>query len=219
MADRTNEQWLEHLRGDVPIRAEAITDLTERLARGLTYYLSHDRSDLSDRSSEEIQQMAQDFAQEALLKVLDNLDSFRGESQFLTWASKIAARVAISELRRARYRDYSLDYLTSEGEVMPSITSLAISPEDSPQPENITERQDVMTQIDDALQNALTERQRSALIAIAVEGVPIEEVAERMGSNRNALYKLLHDARMKLKNYMEGRGLSLDYIIHLFEAS
>ena len=60
MADRTNEQWLEDLQADVSVRAEAISDLTERLARGLTYYLSHDRSDLSDRSSEEIQQMAQD---------------------------------------------------------------------------------------------------------------------------------------------------------------
>jgi RNA polymerase sigma-70 factor (ECF subfamily) len=218
MPERTNEQWLADLRSEGSTRAEALSDLRERLERGLFYYLSHDRSDLSDRSSEEIQQMAQDFAQDALLKVIDNLDTFRGESMFVTWASKIAARVAISELRRARYRDYSLDYLTAEGEVMPSITSLAISPEDSPQPEDVTERADVLSQIDDALEHALTDRQRSALMAVAVEGIPIEEVAERMNTNRNALYKLLHDARMKLKHYMEDQGLTLDYIIDLFES-
>ena len=219
MADRTNEQWLADLHSEGADRSEALSDLRERLERGLYFYLSTDRSDLSSRSSEEIQQMAQDFAQEALLKVLDNIDSFRGESMFVTWAAKIAARVAISELRRARYKDYSLDHLTAEGEVMPAITSLAISPEDSPQPEYMTERNDVLEQIDDAIQHALTERQRIALLAVAFEGVPIEEVAEQLGSNRNALYKLLHDARTKLKTYMEERGLTLDYIIDLFEAT
>src|SRR5688500_15801168 len=190
MTDRTNEQWLTDLRSEGSVRADALSELRDRLERGLYYYLSTDRSDLSSRSSDELQQMSQDFSQEALLKVLDNLDSFRGESMFVTWASKIAARVAISELRRARYKDYSLDHLTAEGEVMPTITSLAISPEDSPQPEYLTERNDVLAQIDDAIKNALTERQRAALVAIAVEGIPIEEVAEQMGSNRNALYKL-----------------------------
>ncbi len=219
MTDRTNEQWLADLRSDGPEHTAALADLQARLQRGLYYYLSHDRSDLANRSSEELEQMAQDFAQDALLKVLDNLDSFRGESQFITWASKIAARVAISELRRARYRDYSLDHLTADGEIMPSITSLAINPDDAPQPEYATERQDVLDQIDVALSNALTERQRLALIAVAVEGVPIEDLAERMNTNRNALYKLLHDARLKLKNYMEGQGLTLEYILDLFESA
>jgi RNA polymerase sigma-70 factor (ECF subfamily) len=165
MTDRTNEQWLADLRSDGPERSLALGDLQVRLQRGLYYYLSHDRSDLSDRTGEELEQMAQDFAQDALLKVLDNLDSFRGESQFITWASKIAARVAISELRRARYRDYSLDYLTADGEIMPSITGLAISPDDAPQPESLTERKNVLDQIDEALS---TDRQRKALIAVAV---------------------------------------------------
>lgn len=218
MTERTNDQWLEDLRSDGTARAAALGDLQARLERGLLFYLSHDRSDLSDRTTEELQQMAQDFAQDALLKVLDNLDSFRGESQFITWASKIAARVAISELRRARYRDFSLEYLTADGDMMPSITSLAITPDEGPAPEHATERKDVLNQIDDALTHALTERQRQALLAVALEGVPIEDLAERMNTNRNALYKLLHDARLKLKNYMENRGLTLDYIIDLFES-
>jgi RNA polymerase sigma-70 factor (ECF subfamily) len=134
MSERTNEEWVADLQADGPPRKDAIEALLTRLERGVYYYLSQERSDLSDRSTEQLHQMAQDFAQDALLKILDNLDSFRGESQFTTWASKIAMRVAISELRRARFKDYSLDHLTVGGELMPSITSLAISPDEAPPP-------------------------------------------------------------------------------------
>jgi RNA polymerase sigma-70 factor (ECF subfamily) len=216
MSERTNEDWLGDLRSEGPPRKDAIEALRVRLERGLYYYLSQERSDLSDRSAEELRQMAEDFAQDALLKVLDNLDSFRGESQFTTWASKIAMRVAISELRRVRYRNYSLDYLTADGELMPSITSLAISPDEAPPPERYAEQQDVLKVIDEALETALTERQRIALTAYAIDGVPLEEIAKRMNTNRNALYKLLHDARLKLKRHMESHGLALDYILELF---
>jgi RNA polymerase sigma-70 factor (ECF subfamily) len=216
MSERTNEEWVADLQADGPPRKDAIEALLTRLGRGVYYYLSQERSDLSDRSTEQLRQMAEDFAQDALLKVLDNLDSFRGESQFTTWASKIAMRVAISELRRARFKDYSLDHLTVGGELMPSITSLAISPDEAPPPERYTEQQDVLTIVDEAIETALTERQRIALTAYAIDGVPLEEIARRMNTNRNALYKLLHDARLKLKHYMESHGLSLDYILDLF---
>lgn len=217
MTERTNDQWLEDLSTEGPRRSDALTDLGARLERGVFYYLSGDRSDLRDRTIDDLKTMAQDFVQDALLKVLDNLDTFRGESQFITWATKIATRVAISELRRARYRDYSLDHLTVEGEVMPSITALAIAPEETPNPETFAERQDVLDRIDRAIEDALTERQRAALIAITIDGVPIDIVAERLDTNRNALYKLLHDARVKLKRHLEEQGLALDYLLDLFE--
>jgi RNA polymerase sigma-70 factor (ECF subfamily) len=216
MTDRTNDQWLADLQAEGATRAKALMDLAARLERGLFFYLSHDRSDLVDRSTEELQQMAQDFAQESLIKVLDNLVSFRGESQFLTWATKIASRVAISELRRARWRDYSLDRLTADGEIMPSITSLAVTPDGAASPEHTAEREDALQLIDEAISEALTERQRLALTAIAIDGIPIDQVAIHMGTNRNALYKLLHDARLKLKAHMESQGLSLGYILELF---
>jgi RNA polymerase sigma-70 factor (ECF subfamily) len=63
----------------------------------------------------------------------------------------------------------------------------------------------------------LTERQQQALIAVAVKGVPLEVVAEQMNTNRNALYKLLHDARRKLKAHLETQGLSMDYVLNLFQ--
>jgi len=217
MVERTNEEWLADLGSEGIQRAEALEDLRTRLERGVFFYLRNDRSDLGNRSTEEIEQLAQDFVQDALLKVLDNLETFRGESKFTTWASKIATRVAISELRRVRYKNYSLDHLTADGETMPDIASLAVTPEDALAPEAYAEREEVFRIVNNAIENALTERQRTALTAYVIDGVNIETIAEKMGTNRNALYKLIHDARVKLKKYLEEQGLSLDYVLDLFE--
>lgn len=217
MLDRTNEQWLADLSGSPDKQALALADLRERLQRGIYYYLSRERSDLAGLSSSEITQMAEDLAQDATLRVMENLGSFRGDSRFTTWATKIAVRVAISDLRRARYRDFSLDDLTADGELMPttSMSSVTGTPEQSP--ESQTEREDVMQKISDALKEALTERQYQALVAVALQDVPLEVVAERMGTNRNALYKLLHDARRKLRTFLETEGLSTNYMLNLFQ--
>ncbi len=214
--ERTNEQWLADLRAEGPQRTAALEDLRQRLERGLFFYLRNERSDLNALPSEEIGHLVQDLTQEALIKVLDRLDTFRGESRFTTWAAKVAARVAISELRRARYKDYSLDHLSAGGEMMPGISVLAAASQGTPSPEHQAERQEVLRIIEEAFVHALTERQRLALIAYAFDGVPIEEIARRLNTNRNALYKLLHDARLKLKRYVASRGLSLEYILGLF---
>ncbi len=216
MTERSNAQWLQDLTAEGAVRGEAINDLRERLRRGIYYYLSRERSDLADLAPEEIAQMAEDFAQDATLRVLSSLDSFRGDSQFTTWATKVAVRVAISEMRRARYKDFSLDALTTDGDLNPSATSL---PANSPieRPETVMEKQDVLQKINRAFEEALTSRQRAALEAIILEGVPLEVVAEQMGTNRNALYKLVHDARRKLRTHLESQGLSLEYIMDLFE--
>ena len=218
MVERTNEQWIADLQPESPERPAAIEDLRARLERGLFYYLSHERSDLTEYSGDGLRQMAQDFSQDALIKALDNLGSFRGESQFTTWAAKIAARVAISELRRARWKDYSLDTLSADGEVMPSVAVADLTSTPQPQPESYTERQDVLNLVDEAISSVLTERQRAALIAHAVDGVSIEDIAVQMGTNRNALYKLIHDARLKLKKHLEDQGVSMDDLADLFEA-
>ena len=220
MRDRTNEEWLDELRPDSPQQAEAINDLRERLKRSIFYYLSRERSDLSSLATQEIDQMAQDVAQDAVLRVLDNLNTFRGASRLTTWATKIAIRMAISDLRRAHYRDFSLDDLTIGGELMPSLSSAEPAPTQGPRPANpeaVTERDDVFDKIGQAIEEALTERQRAALVAVAIEGVPMEIVAERLGTNRNALYKLLHDARRKLRAHLEAQGLNMDYMMNLFQ--
>src|SRR5690606_35377417 len=86
-----------------------------------------------------------------------------------------------------------------------------------PSPEKATERQDVLRIISDALEEALTERQRTALEAVTLRGISMDIVAEQMDTNRNALYKLLHDARKKLRAHLEAQGVALEYIMHLFE--
>ncbi len=215
MTERTNEQWLAALRQDGgAAQAEALEALRTRLQRSIFFYLSQDRSDLRGLAAHELQQMAEDLAQDATLRVMDNLENFRGESRFTTWANKIAVRLAISDLRRARYKDFSLDELTAEGDLLPSSSHLGSSAE--PSPEKAAERDDVLEQIELALKESLTERQYQALVAVALKGIPMDVLAERMGSNRNALYKLIHDARRKLKTHLESQGISTDYMMNLF---
>lgn len=216
MTERSNQQWLAHLTGPPAEQESALEALRVRLQRGIFYYLSRDRSDLSHLSSQDLSQMAEDLAQDAVLRVLDNLDSFRGDSRFTTWATKIAVRVAISDLRRARYKDFRLDDLTAEDELLPLNASASVS-NHLPNPESAAERADVMTKISTALSEALTERQYQALDAVALRGVPLEIVAEQMGTNRNALYKLVHDARRKLRAHLEAQGLSVEYMLDLFQ--
>ena len=216
MIERTNEQWIADLTGSSTEQTQALQDLRERLQRGIFYYLSRERSDLAQLSSQELTQMAEDLAQDATLRVMENLDSFRGDSRFTTWATKIAVRVAISDLRRARYKDVRLDDLTAEDELLPVAANLN-NHNPLPNPESAAERADVMAKIDSALREALTDRQYQALEAVALRGVPLEVVAEQMGTNRNALYKLVHDARRKLRSSLETQGLSIDYMMDLFQ--
>ena len=210
---RTNEQWLAELTGSAETQTAALADLRQRLQKSILYYLGQERSDLRTVSTQELQRMAEDLAQDATLRIMNNLESFRGESQFTTWANRIAVRIAISDLRRARYKDFSLDDLTADGELLP----LGNASPASPNPEVAVERGDVLTRINQAMEEALTERQYKALIAVALKGVPMDVVAEQMGSNRNALYKLLHDGRRKLRTHLEAQGLTMDYMLDLFQ--
>lgn len=211
--DRTNEQWLADLRSR---DAAALADLRAHVRRSILYYLSRERSDLRDLSGQELEQMADDLAQDATIRVMDNLENFRGESKFTTWANRIAVRIAISDLRRARYKDFSLDNITADGDLLPDSANLSLN-DTPPQPEAAVERDNVMDIIFQAMEDALTERQYQALVAVTLRGVPMDLVAEQMETNRNALYKLLHDARRKLKAHLEAQGLSIEYMMRLFE--
>jgi len=216
MADLTNEQWLSALRSADTIKQQAaLQDLRERLKRSIYYYLSQERSDLRDLAAKELVEMANDLSQDATLRVMESLDQFRGESRFTTWANKIAVRLAISDLRRARYKDFSLDDLTRDGDFLSAETNVV---SDAPlNPETAAERDDVSVIIHRAMREALTDRQYQALVAVALENIPMDIVAERMNTNRNALYKLIHDARRKLKAHLEQQGLSTDYMMNLFQ--
>jgi RNA polymerase sigma-70 factor, ECF subfamily len=202
MQERTNEQWLAELRGPNP--DEALADLYGLLVRGLRAALGG-RADGVDAN-------IGDFAQEALIKIVSNLDSFRGESRFTTWAKKIAMNVALTELKRRRWRDVSLQDLldrrtaTGRGLADPQLT-----------PEQVAFQNMVLAKLRSIIDEELTDRQREAVVAVILEGMPIAEVARRMGTNQNALYKLLHDARKKLKLRMEVAGLSPQEVLAAFD--
>jgi RNA polymerase sigma-70 factor, ECF subfamily len=202
MQERTNEQWLAELRGPNP--DEALADLYGLLVRGLRAALGG-RADGVDAN-------IGDFAQEALIKIVSNLDSFRGESRFTTWAKKIAMNVALTELKRRRWRDVSLQDLldrrtaTGRGLADPQLT-----------PEQVAFQNMVLAKLRCTIDEELTDRQREAVVAVILEGMPIAEVARRMGTNQNALYKLLHDARKKLKLRMEAAGLTPQEVLAAFD--
>jgi RNA polymerase sigma-70 factor (ECF subfamily) len=201
--ERTNEEWLDALRG--PERDEALADLRAFLVRGLRYALA-DASGVDEATLE-------DFAQEALLRILAGLDSFRGESRFTTWAQKIAVRVALTELRRHRWRDVSLDRKTGSPDT-DSIPYRAADP--SAGPEQQAMQQMIMETLRRLISERLTDRQRQAMTAVYLQGTPLEEVARRMDTNRNALYKLLHDARQRLQKAMMAEGLSSQDVLDAF---
>jgi RNA polymerase sigma-70 factor (ECF subfamily) len=211
--ERTNEMWLKHLRDGSPQQAEAIEDLRQYLKRAVLIYL-HTRSDLSHLAASELQQMSEDFIQDALLKIQASLDTFRGKSKFTTWAAKVAANHTISELRRAKWRDLSLDAITDAGTSLQEVLAFDSVPGSNPDTES--ERRQVWQVIADVINSKLTERQRQVLVAVRVDNVPMAEVAELLDTNINNIYKLLHDARLKLKQGLQKLGWEPQYILQLF---
>jgi RNA polymerase sigma-70 factor (ECF subfamily) len=210
MAKRTNEEWLSDLKSEGERRESALADLRANLLTGLPYALSHWLSP----NNPQFDALAEEVVQDALLRVLDHLDTFEGRSQFTTWANKIAVRLAISELRRQRWKDVSLDALLDNPEAPPP-ANLMEAPGASP--ETSSEQGEMLALVQRLINTALTERQRQALVAIGVRGMPLEEVARHMGTNRNALYKLLHDARLRLRQSLAAQGLSPEEVLAVFD--
>ena len=205
---RTNAQWLADLRSPGPVRETALADLRAIVVSGLRLGLVGS----VETAGPEFEPLAEDFAQQALLRVLAGLDSFRGRSQFTTWAHKIAVRVALTELRRQRWQDVSLESLLERGS-----GEAGFMADPAPGPEIAAEQADMMAQLRRIMLEELTDKQGQAIMAVAVRGMPIEEAARRMGMERNALYKLLHDARVRLKNRMARAGLTPEAVLAVFE--
>jgi RNA polymerase sigma-70 factor (ECF subfamily) len=212
VTERTNEQWLADLGGPAEVEALALDDLGRWLRQRLFYYL-RGRSDLGGLEDQEIAAMADDFAQEALLQIRANLDQFAGRSKFTTWASKVAVNAALAELRRARWRDFSLDDLLGDAEFTPAFLVQDLGPGS---PDVSAVRAEALDAVAAAINEELTPRQRAALIALTVQGVPPDVVADQLDTNPNALYKLLHDARKRLRARLAARGYNVDELLGLF---
>ena len=210
---RTNAQWLADL-ADQESRAAALSDLREYLLRAVYLYLDRHRTDLADLDRHEIRQLAEDFAQDALLQVLAHLDTFRAEAKFTTWAYRFVINIAAGELRLHRWRTLSLEALADEREIRGSIF---IADRDAPDPETRAARERVLGLIREIIEHDLTERQRIALVSIHFRGVPTRVVADRLGITPNAVYKLVHDARKKLKQGLVQRHYSEADVIAIFQ--
>ncbi len=200
----TNDEWLRALEGPDP-DSTALDELRQTLVRGL-------RAALRKRVPRRADTLAEDFAQDALVKILDKLDTFRGESQFTTWAQKIAVRTALSELRRKRWNDVSLNDMISEDEGGPTRPGVAASPEVEDDPVESTSQRLMMDRMERIIQEELTERQRKAVTAV-MHDMPLQEVADRMDTTRNALYKAIYDGRQKVKSALEDEGISPDRLL------
>ena len=194
--------WLENLRA--ADNSAAVGELRGVLLNGLRLAL-RDRSDVRETQLE-------DFAQDSLLRVLERLNQFAGRSKFTTWAHTIAINTAFTELRRKRYQDVSLDALTEAGQQLAEQTTM---------PANALGEEEERTQLVETLRKAIAEKlstkQRTAIVG-ELQGMPFDQIVELLGTNRNAAYKLVHDARRTLKAHLAAEGISSATICTAFAA-
>jgi RNA polymerase sigma-70 factor, ECF subfamily len=193
--------WLEALRSDNPIRERAIERLHELLLRAARFEVSRRRSSLARVRGEELDDIAMQAANDALVAVLAKLDDFRGASRFTTWAYKFALLEAGVRLRKRAWQEREV-VLDSDSwrQVGHSTSDLGSAVEES----------ELLRAVSESIGEELTPHQRQVLVSLAIDGVPIDVLAERLGTNRNALYKALHDARQKLRTALADKGFAIE---------
>ena len=212
---RTNEEWLYALNANGELQEAAIVDLRDLLLRATLYFFSRNLDDFSGVDRDEILQRAEDCAQESLLAVLNHLADFRGDSKFTTWAYKFAINIALMASRRERWKGKSLDQLHFQhGSTLFEWERQGISSGVAPDQSAILD--EICEILRTAIERDLTEKQRYVLIMMVFNEVPMDEMVLRLSTNRNAIYKMLHDARRKLKNSLQARGFEVSEMLALF---
>jgi RNA polymerase sigma-70 factor (ECF subfamily) len=192
LAEVRRDEWISALHGPPAVREPALAELHGLLLRAARFELGRRRSMLSDVPRAEIDDMADQAADDAMVALLGKLDSFRGASRFTTWAYKFALLEAGVKARRRAWRDREVpldEAITDNG----------------PTAQQVLEDAETLRAVRDAMDTALTRHQREVFVALALNGVPIDVLAERRGTTRGALYKTLHDARRKLRAAIGGQ--------------
>ena len=215
---RMNQEWLEDLNAGGSVQEAAISDLRDLLLRAALYFFSRNLGDFQGMNREEILQRAEDCAQDALIAVTNHLSDFRGDSKFTTWAYKFAINTAMMAARRERWKDVSLDELASSAKGN-FIEWLIQDKVDGVAPEQSAMQEEIREVIREVIERDLTEKQRQVLFMMVFNNVPMDEVVRHFGTNRNAIYKMLHDARQKLKSSLQARGFEVSEALTLFSAS
>jgi RNA polymerase sigma-70 factor (ECF subfamily) len=210
---RTNQEWQAVLSATGPAREVAVGELRACVLRAAQFYFRLHNGQLKDSSSDEIQALAEDAAQEAALAVLARLGSFRGDARFLTWASKFGIHAAAALLRRRQWRDVSLESLPEGwGPPLPGLAS----EQGWEQPELAAQRVEIWEVLNEVVRDDLTDKQRLGISHVLFNGVQPDEVAERAGISMAAFYKLGHDARRKFQQGLERRGWTKEEILQAF---
>ena len=195
------QAWIAALRGPAGPREEALASLHALLLRAARFELGRRRQGLAHIPYGEVDDLATQAADDALVAILAKLDSFRGQSRFTTWAYKFALLEAGVKARRRAWQGR---------EVMLDDRAWPAFADDSPSPQHALEDAELLRAVRDAVQTELTPHQREVFRALALNGVPIDVLAERLGTSRGALYKTLHDARRKLRAVLAGSGATAE---------
>jgi RNA polymerase sigma-70 factor (ECF subfamily) len=182
--------WLGALRATGAERDEALRRLHELLLRAARFELGRRRAMLARISRDTIDDLAMQSADDALTAILGKLDDYRFESRFTTWAYKFAILEAAVRTRRRAWQERELPMDPDAWTTLPARTL---------DPAEDLEQRDRLRAIIDAVRTELSPHQREVLGALVLAEVPIDVLAERLGTTRGALYKTLHDARRKLR--------------------
>ena len=196
LLDEESRRWVTDLRDRDD---DALKRLHELLLRAAHFEVARRRPMLPHLRGNELDDIALEAADDAMMSVLARLDSFRGLSRFTTWAYKFALLEAAVKLRRRAWQGRELPL---EPESWAAFATGSAGPDEE------AEQGELLRELQAAIEDVLTPHQRTVLVALTLNGVPIDVLAERLDSNRNALYKTLHDARQKLRRHLEQAGLT-----------
>lgn len=195
--DSESRQWLDSLRGDGRDREQALARLHALLLRAARFEVARRRATLPHLGGRDLDDLALQSADDALVAVLAKLDQFRGQSRFSTWAYKFALLETAVKLRRRPWQGRELPF---EQEGWRRLQDERAGPQTS------AEHNELLSAVGTAIEEELTPHQREILIAVALNDVPIDVLAERLGTTRGALYKTIHDARRKLRARLRADG-------------
>jgi RNA polymerase sigma-70 factor, ECF subfamily len=199
--DEESREWLRSLRGTGAGRDAAVARLHALLLRAARFEVARRRPTLPHLRGNELDEIALEAADDALMSVLARLDDFRGASRFTTWVYKFALLEAAVKLRRRAWQGREVPL---EPETWSLFSSSALEPDEQ------AEQSELLATLQRAIAEVLTPHQRRVLVALALNGVPIDVLAERLNTTRGALYKTLHDARRKLRKHLRDSGAPLE---------
>ena len=201
--DEESRRWLDDLASTGHDRDEAVRRLHELLLRAARFEVSRRRHMFAHLRGGDHDDLAQQSADDALVAVLGKLEQFRGDSRFTTWVYKFALYEAAVKLRRRAWQERELPL---EPDAWPAFASHLPSPSD-----HLAEGE-LLAALRIAIAERLSAHQREVLVAITLNGIPIDVLAERLNTTRGALYKTLHDARRKLRAELASEGLDLAHL-------